>query len=154
MNCFEKLYNEIRTRFADTDEGAFEHMSEPLASIMKECKAKLESVPLKQPTDHEIWLIADEYTSKMSPRDAAVAAAIWMHDKWLTAELTAPEIEHSQRLQWTDLNIKQAVYYGCGYASGFQDQPRLPEEEREKAYAGFMKVVSALPSLLNEPHEP
>lgn len=41
MDCFEKLYNEIRSRFATDDEVAFSKMSEPLATIMKECREKL-----------------------------------------------------------------------------------------------------------------
>lgn len=41
MSCWEDLYYEIRTRFADKDEDAFEHMSEPLRSIMIACRQDL-----------------------------------------------------------------------------------------------------------------
>jgi hypothetical protein len=38
IDVYARLFKEIRGRFSKSDERAFEHMSEPLATIMRESK--------------------------------------------------------------------------------------------------------------------
>lgn len=90
MNCWKKLFKEIRSRFADDDEMAFKHMSEPLGTIMRECKAELvknnfvlsaDSGSLLAPSLDKRLAFAEELVTKIDgdmPVSAILATTYWM----------------------------------------------------------------------------